>query len=271
MWSNCRTDTPTRSSTGPERRQSLRLQGELQLCDVQWPAHTQRRPSVWAALPGAPFKAGSWRPPHPLLPWRSVLCKSVYAAISCFTSKREDKQGVATDSLLTGRWWGTLLTVLFKPRPSCISLKSQIKVTESVFFKSFMFETKPLTMDGSQLTSGHVCALLKSGLLVLQMFALASTYSRWWRVSGRASRWSEVNRWRSFRSKTNCLHPKRSTSSPTRSWESVSTHIKMIAPISKVWITCVWRRLSLSSNWGVFKRVWASTSPGLVLCRAWSL
>lgn len=100
LWSSCRTDASTLSSTGPERRRSLRLQGELQLCDVQWPAHTQRRASVWAAHPGAPVKAGSWRPPHPLIPWRSVLRKSVYAAISCFTSKGEDKQGGATDGLL---------------------------------------------------------------------------------------------------------------------------------------------------------------------------
>lgn len=46
MGSSLRTDTSALWSTGPERRSSVRLQGELQLCDVQRPAHTQRRPPV---------------------------------------------------------------------------------------------------------------------------------------------------------------------------------------------------------------------------------
>lgn len=46
LGSSLRTDTSALWSTGPERWSSVLLQGELQLCDVQWPAPTQRRPSV---------------------------------------------------------------------------------------------------------------------------------------------------------------------------------------------------------------------------------
>lgn len=40
---------------------------------MRWLAHPQRGPTVRAAHPGAPVKAGSWHPSHPLFPRRSVL------------------------------------------------------------------------------------------------------------------------------------------------------------------------------------------------------